>query len=279
MNPLTRFFALNRRLSSAVEARLPEAFRHHLHTLYKHQVADLVNRRPGQVLLDVGGGKECPFLPYLNEPQNHLIIALDCSEGELRQNRELNALVVGDAAKHGFPVRDGSVDLVVSRSLAEHIRDNVAYFENCARVLRPGGTMIHAFPSRFAPFALINQLLPNRLVRHLISYFHPDWVEKGNYGFLAFYDQCYYSAVQKLIRNNRLRNERYVFTYYQSIYFTSFFPLFCLMVTYDLIVWKLGIRNLASGMLVIAERPTGRPVRAEATACRRSAVLVASGSR
>jgi SAM-dependent methyltransferase len=277
MNPLTRFFALNRRLSLAVEARLPQAFRHHLHTLYKYRVAALLNHRPGQVVLDVGGGKECPFLPYLDEPQGHLVIALDCSEEELRQNRQLNTLVVGDAAKHGFPIRDASVDLVVSRSLAEHIRDNAAYFENCARALRPGGTMIHAFPSRFAPFALVNQVLPNRFVRRLISYFHPDWVENGNYGFLAFYDRCYYSAVRKLVRDNRLRNERYVFTYYQSLYFTSFFPLFCVMVSYDLLLWKFGIRNLASGMLVTAERSSASPVPAEATACR-SDVLVGSES-
>jgi ubiquinone/menaquinone biosynthesis C-methylase UbiE len=252
-----RFFALNRRLSLALEARLPRSFRHHLHTLYKYRVAEMLNSGPGQVVLDVGGGKDCPFLPYLDDPAAHLIVTLDCSEEQLRRNQLDNRIVV-DAALHGLPIRDRSADLVVSRSVVEHISDNNAFFENCARALRPGGTMIHAFPGRFAPFALMNQVLPNRLARRLIDYFLPEWIEDGNYGFVAFYNRCYFSAIHKLIQQNALQNPRYILTYYQSMYFISFFPLFCLMVGYDLVVWLCGIRNLASGILVMAERPPGQ---------------------
>jgi SAM-dependent methyltransferase len=235
MNCLDRFFAFNRRLSSELETRLPDAFKHHLHTLYKYQVAAVINRRPGQLVLDVGGGKECPFLQFVDQPQAHIIVALDCSEQQLRQNHQLALRIVGDAALAGFPLRDGSVDLVVSRSVVEHISDNSAYFKNCARALRPGGSMVHAFPGRFAPFALLNQVLPNRLVRRLIGYFLPEWVEEGNYGFIAFYNRCYYTAIRDLIRDNQLTNPRFVFPYYQALYFTSFFPLYCLMVSFDLI--------------------------------------------
>src|SRR5215471_8118384 len=133
-----RFFAVNRQLCWAVEKRLSPAFTRHIQTLYKYQVAELLNRWPGQVVLDVGGGKECPFLPYLDAPHTHLIIALDISEEELRRNPRLDHKVVADAAAHGFPFRDGSADVVVSRSVVEHIHDNVAFFENCAHVLRPG---------------------------------------------------------------------------------------------------------------------------------------------
>jgi SAM-dependent methyltransferase len=255
MTLLSRFFAINRRLSFAVEERLPAGFRHHLHTLYKYQVADMINRRSRQVVIDVGGGKECPFLHFVDEPHSHLVVALDVSETELRQNREVDLCVVGDAAQHGFPLREGSADLVVSRSLVEHLRDNRAYFRNCARALRPGGTMIHAFPCRFAPFALVNQVLPNRLVRRLMAYFLPEWAAEGNYGFVAYYNRCYYSAVKDLLRENGLEKERFIFTYYQSMYFTPFFPLFCLSLGYDLLLWALGVRNLASGMLVVAQRP------------------------
>ncbi|HXC90558.1 MAG TPA: class I SAM-dependent methyltransferase [Stellaceae bacterium] len=258
MGLLSRFFALNRRLSLALEARLPEDFRRHFHTVYKFQVAEMLNRRPGQVAFDIGGGKDCPFLRYVSEPRAHTIIAFDCSEEQLRRNHDLESRVLCDAAANGLPVRDRSADLVVSRSVVEHIRDNQAFFENCARALRPGGTMIHAFPGRFAPFALMNQLLPNWLVRRLITYFLPEWVEEGNFGFVAFYDHCYFSAIKRLIGRNGLQNPRYILTYYQSIYFISFFPLFCLMVSYDLIVWRCGIRNLASGILVMAEQPPGR---------------------
>jgi len=253
MRLLERFFAANRRLSMAVEARLPSMFKRHPHTLYKYQVAELLNRRPGQIVLDVGGGRECPFLPYLNEPSRHLIIALDCSEEQVRGNRQLNRKIVADAAALGLPIRDGSADLVVSRSVVEHIPDNSTFFENCARVLRPGGSMIHVFPGRFAPFALLNQLLPNWLARRLIGYLLPEWAEDS--GFVAFYDRCYFSAVQDLLDRNGFSNTEYMLSYYQSVYFSFFFPLFCLGLIYDLIAWALRIRNLASAIIVMAERP------------------------
>jgi len=254
MSLLARFIAANQRLSKTAEDRLRARFKRHIQTLYKYKAAELVNRRPGQVVLDIGGGKECPFLPYLDAPHAHLIIALDLSEEELRRNRQLEGKIVADAASHGFPVRDGSADLVLSRSVVEHIRDNGAFFANCARVLRPGGFMIHAFPGKYAPFALINKLLPNRLARRLVANLHPEWREEDNYGFLAFYDRCYFSAVRDLLDSNGFENLRFDFLYYQSIYFNFFFPLYLLMLAYDLIASVLGVRNLASGIVVTAER-------------------------
>jgi SAM-dependent methyltransferase len=253
MSVLARFIAANQRLSKATEDRLPAIFKRHIQTLYKYKVAELVNRQRGQVVLDIGGGKECPFLYYLDTPQSHLIIALDLSEEELRRNHQLRHKVVADAATNRLPFRNGLADLVVSRSVVEHIRDNAAFFENCARVLRPGGIMVHAFPGRYAPFALINQLLPNRLARRLVGYLHPEWLEEDNFGFLAFYDRCYFSSLRDLLDYNGFENCSFDFLYYQSIYFNFFFPLYLVMLAYDLIASALGIRNLASGIVVTAE--------------------------
>jgi hypothetical protein len=68
-------------------------------------VAEVANRRPGQVVLDIGGGKECPFVPYLDDRRAHLIVALDCSEGELRRNPLPGSKVVADAAPKDFHSR------------------------------------------------------------------------------------------------------------------------------------------------------------------------------
>jgi len=259
MSLLARFIAANQWLSKSTENCLPWVFKRHIQTLYKYKVAELLNRRSGQVVLDVGGGKECPFLPYIDAPNTHLIIAIDISDEELRQNRMLDHKVVADAASRGFPFRDGSADFVVSRSVVEHLRDNAAFFANCARVLRPGGVMLHAFPGRFAPFALMNRALPNRLSRHLVGYLHPEWLEEDNYGFLAFYDRCYFSAIKDLLDTNGFTNTRFNLLYYQSIYFNFFYPLFILMLAYDLIASMLRIRNLASGIVVTTERETTLP--------------------
>ena len=42
--------------------------------------------------------------------------------------------------------------------------------------------------------------------------------------------------------------------YYQSIYFSFLYPLFIMMVVYDLLTSMLRIRNLASGIIVTAQR-------------------------
>jgi SAM-dependent methyltransferase len=252
---ITGFIAANQRLSKAVEHWLPVKFTRHIQSLYKYAVAELVNRRSGQIVLDVGGGKECPFLPFVYAPQTHLIIALDLSEEELRRNGQLKLKVVADAAAQRFPFRDRLVDLVVSRSVVEHIRDNEAFFKNCARVLRPGGVMIHAFPGRFAPFALLNRLLPNPVGRRLVGWLHPEWREEENYGFLAFYDHCSYAGMRDLLDRNGFINARFNHLYYQSVYFNFCFPLFLIMLVYDLVAAALGIRNLSSGIVVSAERP------------------------
>jgi len=255
MSPLRSFIAANRRTRRAIEARLPTPFTRHLHTLYKYQVAELINRKPGQVVLDIGAGKDCPFLPFVLEPQAHLIIGADCSEHELRLNLGLDLKIVCDAAADRLPLEDASVDIVVSRSVVEHIRDNPAFFANCARVLRPGGVLVHTFPCKFTPFSIINQIIPNALARVLLALLQPQWQDEC--GFVAYYDCCYFSAIRALLDRNDFEDAHFSFRYYQAIYYDFFMPLYFVMVLYDLIMWFLGIRNLACGILVKAARSPG----------------------
>jgi len=110
------------------------------------------------------------------------------------------------------------------------------------------------------PFALVNRALPNRLSRRLVGYLHPEWLEEDNYGFLAFYNRCYFSAIKDLLDRNGLTNTSFNLLYYQSIYFNFFYPLFVLMLAYDLIASILGIRNLASGIIVTTKRPPAEEI-------------------
>ena len=46
MSLLARFIEVNQWLSKATENRLPPVFKRHIQTLYKYQVAELLNRKP-----------------------------------------------------------------------------------------------------------------------------------------------------------------------------------------------------------------------------------------
>jgi hypothetical protein len=66
-------------------------------------------------------------------------------------------------------------------------------------------------------------------------------------------------AIRALLDRNGFEDAQFSFRYYQAIYYDFFMPLYCVMVLYDLVMWFLGIRNLACGILVTAARTAGYP--------------------
>jgi SAM-dependent methyltransferase len=253
---LNRFFAANRRICDRIEDRLPRAFTQHLHTSYKYLVAARVNAMQRLVVIDIGGGKECPYLPFLSAPEDHTIIATDISETELRQNLRCTRKVVADAAH--LPFADASIDLVTSRSVIEHLRDNAAFFRSCHSVLRPGGYVVHTFPCRFSPFSILNKLLRVRAARALLYYFQPHWQDEC--GFKVHYDHCSYSEILFLLEENGYELVHCELCYYQAIYYTFFVPLYLVMLGYDLLAYASGIKDLSCAMLLVARK---RPDRGE----------------
>ena len=253
-NLLRRFFAKNRAICDLIHDRLPQAFSRHLHTSYKYRVSAILNEPGHLTVLDIGGGKECPYLPFVTAPKNHTVVAADISEPELRQNDQC-LRVVADAAAKNMPFAPASVDMVTSRSVIEHLYDNEAFFRSCHRVLRPGGYFIHTFPCRFAPFAIINKLLPDKLARRLLYYFQPQWQDEC--GFKVYYDHCTYGEMSKLLDSAGYDLLHYELRYYQAIYYTFFVPFFLVMLAYDLLAWKMGLKNLSCQMLFVARK---RPV-------------------
>ncbi len=252
MSLFQSFVSINRLLCLKIEGYLPTRFTQHLHTIYRYEVARLINASSNPVILDVGGGTECPFLPHLEHPEQCLIVALDISESELRRNKEIRSLVAADAAAASLPFAPSSVDFITSRSTVEHVRDVARFFGNCAELLRPGGYAIHTFPCKYSPFALLNRILPNWLAKRILYLFYPEWKEMC--GFLAYYDHCCYSDIVNLLDNCGMEIMHIEIRYYQAIYYTFFFPLYLIMVSYDLIVYALDARNLACQLLIFTRR-------------------------
>ena len=99
---------------------------------------------PGGVVLDVGNGlgTQDPVIAELLRPGR--LIAVNITEWQLSAGRgrlrEAAALpVAGDATR--LPVASGSVDGVISVEAAFHFRSRRAFFDECFRVLRPGGVL------------------------------------------------------------------------------------------------------------------------------------------
>ncbi len=100
--------------------------------------------RPGGVVLDIGNGlgTQDPLIAEVLRPRR--LVAVNITQAQLSAGRDrlrqaAAAPVVGDACR--LPVADASVDGVISVEAAFHFRSRRAFFEECFRVLRPGGVL------------------------------------------------------------------------------------------------------------------------------------------
>jgi ubiquinone/menaquinone biosynthesis C-methylase UbiE len=247
---LKRFVRLNQVVCGKVDPWLTRGH-NQPYERYPEIVAEHVNAAHGQVVVDVGGGKTCWFADDIDPGRGTRLIALDCSREELKQNPAISTRVVCDASK-ALPLGDGEADIVTTRFLLEHLRNVETFIQETGRVLKPGGCAIHIFPSKFSPFAILNQLLPQSLSRALLRRFFPYSV--GHCGFQCFYDHCYYSAFERLLTKHGFTADRILLGYNQSAYYHAFVPAYLLNVAYDSLLHALKSKNLCANMLIVARK-------------------------
>ncbi|MBB3085187.1 methyltransferase domain-containing protein [Geodermatophilus sabuli] len=94
---------------------------------------------PGAVLVDLacGGGLMAPHAARLG----YAHVGVDLGRRGLESAREHGVLAV-QASVYAVPLADGCADVVVAGEILEHVEDDVAVLAECARLLRPGGTLV-----------------------------------------------------------------------------------------------------------------------------------------
>lgn len=209
--------------------------------------------RTDQIIVDIGGGKKSPIAEFKNEYNNLTLIAVDISDDELEFNTNVDQKIIADVTKE-IPLPDESVDMIISSSVLEHLRGQEKFIQNASRLLKPNGEsyFIHVFPSKFALFALINQIIPHGVSRRLVTAVFPK--RKSTGVFPAHYEKCYYSGMKKVLIKNGFRLEHIQCCYYQSGYFSACFPVFLLSILWDNICFVFKIRNMCAYLCVIAKK-------------------------
>jgi len=94
---------------------------------------------PEAVLVDLacGGGLMAPHVARLG----YRHVGVDIGERGLRLGREHGVTpVLGSVLQ--VPLADGCADVVVAGEILEHVEDDVGVLAECARLLRPGGTLV-----------------------------------------------------------------------------------------------------------------------------------------
>jgi len=210
--------------------------------------------KEGLRVLEVGGGQNpCITAGMVRQFKLH-VAGLDVSEDELRRapSGSYHQIIVGDVARVPIP---GTFDLILSRAVLEHVEDNRSALTNLAGALAEGGIMAHFIPCRYAPYAVLNLLLGNKLAKRLLWKIYPD--RMGISGFKAYYDRCVPSKMAAFCRDRGMEIIELT-PYFVSDYWKFFAPAHILDLGRQRLMQMLGMVNLAETFTVVARKPFGQ---------------------
>lgn len=206
---------------------------------------------PGSLIVDLGGGRSCRFAGAVDREGGTRIVAVDVSPEELAANEDVEETRVADVAT-GLPFEDGEVDLLVSRTLLEHVDGVPAAIDHIARVVRPGARTLHLVPLRWSLFAIVARVLPFGLARRVTHLLFPS--SEGVIEFETRYDHCEPGALEDLFTAAGFSSVEVEVTWAQAEYFRAIFPLYALVGLYQSLLRRLGLRRLAAYAAVEAVR-------------------------
>ena len=134
----------------------------HPYKLFERAVESRLSART--VLLDAGSGRTVPVLrQYLGRAARLIGVELveftDVPSGIETYNTDLAHL----------PLPDGVVDIIMSRSVFEHLADPAAVYREFSRVLRPGGVIIFLTANMWDYGTLVARIVPNRFHARIVS--------------------------------------------------------------------------------------------------------------
>ncbi len=232
---ITTLLKNQQKISQGLDRLLPRRFRvdgnHDFATSFAPRFL-----RPGMTIYDVGGGKH-PFIPAAQVAELDLrVVGIDIDQQELAEAPAgaYHEIICTDITRYRGR---GEADLVICRTLLEHVRDVDAAFAAIASILKPGGTALVFAPSRNAVFARLNLLFPESLKRRLLRSITPE--DEHTRGFPSFYDRCTPRDFRTLGDHHHLRVEEERF-YFLSSYLFFLVPTYLLWRT-----WVLGYRLVA----------------------------------
>lgn len=151
-------------MSELAQRLLEKHYQHreHPYRSFEKRVAGLL--RPGATLLDAGCGRTVPVLRnYLGKAGRlvgvDLVDFTDVPPGIETYNADLARLPIGDEC----------VDVIMSRSVFEHLEDPGSVYREFARVLKPGGVVIFLTANMWDYGTLVARLVPNRFHAKIVK--------------------------------------------------------------------------------------------------------------
>lgn len=163
-------------------------------------------------------------------------------------NGDLN-LTMGDLTN--LQLGSGCIDLVVSRSVLEHLAEPSRVYQEIFRILKPGGQFIALTPNLWDYASLLSKLIPNRL--------HP-WIvmktegREEKYTFPTYYRSNSGRSIRRLAGETGFEvvSVRYLGQY--PSYFRFNRALFLIATAYEKLISQYEFLKYLRGWLLIVLR-------------------------
>jgi SAM-dependent methyltransferase len=199
---------------------------------------------PEVVLLDAGSGSELPLICQY-APKVGLALGIDMESPRLQPPPNAR-IFVGDLERMPFP--SSSVDVVISRSVFEHLEHPDRVLAEIQRVLRPGGRLVVTTPNKYYYSCLLVRMIPERAKAF---YFRRVFGEEAYDYFPVRYRANTRSALRSLARAVGLRVDKIEAIRHFPFYFVFSPMLFRLGTLYDYLITWLRLDSLQSNWLVV----------------------------
>lgn len=204
--------------------------------------------QPGMTLLDAGCGRTPSLLTRYRGRAGRLIgVDLVTFDGTIEGIELLNE----DLAH--LSVASGSVDLIVSRSVMEHLAEPQHVYAEMARILKPGGRFVFITANLWDYASLISLLLPNRWHPWLVSRLEGREEEDV---FPIHYRTNTRRAVERLAKEAGFEIETFRYLGQYPSYFMFNGGLFLLATAYEKIISRFEfLAGLRGWLFVVLRKP------------------------
>lgn len=208
--------------------------------------------KPGQRLLDAGCGRYLKFCRDFSSMAQ--VVGIDIESTLETHNKAAPFGVCGDVGT--LPFAANSFDMVISRSVVEHLEYPELVFREFSRVLQPGGKVVIITPNKYDYVSLLAAVTPYWLHRSLVSKI---FQVPGDDVFPTLYRANTISAIRKTLCSAGLVEVELDTINHYPAYFMFSPVLFRLGVLYERLTSLELFRSLRGSLLCVFEKPAMRP--------------------
>jgi len=147
-----------------------------------------------------------------------------------------------------LPFEDDYFDLIINRSVCEHLIDPTKVFKELKRVLNPGGKIITTTPNKYHYSSIISSLLPTTFKRF---YLKKLFGEEAYENFPTYYKCNSKRQILKIAEKNGLEIEKLLMLRYYPYVLEFSIILFRIGILYDRLITFLKLDCLQDTILFV----------------------------